>query len=116
MTQTYTNAMGQNYREGTVTALNEVIQLASFLTWGFVSICLKGTWTGVITFEACNDPAATFFALPMTPIAGGATVTTASANGLWYVQNTGFSVIQARFSTATSGTPVIAIRSLPGQV
>ena len=114
MATLYTNNMGQNYRQGTLNVVQDDVTLSQFLTWGFLGIQISGTWTGTITFEGTVD-GTNWVALPVTPIAGGATVTTATGNGIWFVQNTGFAAVRARSSTFTSGNPVVSIRSLPGQ-
>lgn len=115
MTATYTNDKGQNYRAGTLDTNADVLQLAQLLTWGFVGIQLTGSWTGTITFEASVD-GTTFVALPVTPIAGGATVTSATINGIWYVQNTGFRIIRVRATAAMTGSTAVSFASLPSQI
>lgn len=76
------------------------------------AIQLTGTWSGTVTFESTVD-GTTWVTQNMLPSTGAQTaVTTATANGVWYTQQTNMvvSAVRARFSTATSGTVVVTIR------
>ena len=115
MTVTLTQSGNFFFSQGSVTALNEVISISRLTTWGNVGIQVTGTWTGTLTFEVSVD-GTNFVTLGVTPTAGGAVVTTATANGAWTVQNGGYTTVRARFSTPTSGTPVITLRFASSQV
>ena len=115
MATAYMNAMGQNYRQGTVGAVSDVIQLGQLLTWGQIGFQVTGTWVATLNFEVSVD-GTNFVATVATPAAGGAAVGTVTGNGVWTLQNLGFSIVQVRVSAYTSGTPTISIRSLPSQV
>lgn len=93
----------------TVNAQNVAATLAGLPSPGKAAFQLVGAFSGTITFEASVD-GTTFAALPVTPIAGGATVTTATAAGIWYVDTQGFAVVRARCSAYTSGTPALSAR------
>lgn len=115
MAVTLTNkAGGPGFAQGTVTATDDAITLQRFTTWNFCAIKISGTWSGTITFEAMVEDGV-WDAISVTPFATVTTVTTTTANGAWSVQNTGFAGLRARFSTATSGTPKITIKSLGSQ-
>lgn len=111
MTMTLTVAtMTLNKAQGSVTAADETITMARTNGNG-VAFQLTGTWTGTITFEASVD-GTNFVAFNVTPSNSGTDVSTATANGAWSKANNGYAAFRARFSTATSGTPVITIRSV----
>jgi hypothetical protein len=114
MTITLTAPIGPNFAQGTVTATDEAITLVRFITWNFCGIQITGTWSGTITFEATVD-GTNWVAISVTPFASVTLTSTATANGCWSVQNVGFAGLRARFSTASSGTPKITIKSLPSQ-
>lgn len=115
MAITYTSATNLlNYIQGTVTATDEAITLNRFLTWGFVAFQITGTWTGTITFEGTVD-GATWVTISVTPSNSSTTATSATANGVWWIENTGYQGFRARFSTASSGTPKITIKGLQSQ-
>jgi hypothetical protein len=75
-----------------------------------LSVQLVGTgFTGTVTFEASVDKA-TWVACPVEPLAGGATVTSATADGIWIASPgaLGFGLqglaFRARLSALTGGT------------
>jgi hypothetical protein len=78
-----------------------------------VAVQLSGTWTGTVTFEVSID-GTTYTALNMTPPNSTAAVTTATANGQWMGSAVGFRYFRARFSTPSSGSPVVGIRETLG--
>ena len=72
---------------------------------------ITGTWTGTVTFECCtqgNEAAPTPIAVSAvaTP---GTLVTTATANGVYRTNNgtAGGLKVRARYTTATSPSPVV---------
>lgn len=100
-----------NLVKGSVTATDETITLSRQFTAGGVAFQVSGTWTGTITFEASVD-GANWVTFNVTPSASGTDVSTTTANGAWSKQNNGYQAFRARFSTASSGTPVIVIRGV----
>jgi len=74
---------------------------------GGVAVQLTGTWAGTVTFSASVD-GTNFDLIPATPIAGGATVTSATANGQWTANCAGFSQFKLKRTVATSGTGPVA--------
>lgn len=116
MTATQTKPRGnpRAFIEGTVTATDETIALAGFLTHGSIGIQLSGTWTGTITFEATIQ-GTTWVTVGLFPVAtpAASVATTATANGMWGNVLNGARAFRCRFSTASSGTPVISINYLP---
>lgn len=115
MTVILTQAGNYFFSQGSVTAVNEAISISRLNTWGTVAIQVTGTWAGTLTFEASID-GTNYVAAGVTPIAGGAVVTTTTANGIWWLQNNGYITIRARFSTATSGTVVLSLRYAGSQI
>lgn len=78
------------------------------------AVQITGTWAGTITFEASVD-GTNFAAVNLTPAASATPASTTTANGLWAGSVGGFRSLRARFSTKTSGTPVITIRATAGR-
>jgi hypothetical protein len=70
-----------------------------------VGLQITGTFVATVTFEVSIN-GADFVSLSMTPSAGGAAVTTATAPGLFQATNvpTPYAVFRARVSAFTSGT------------
>lgn len=117
MTTTLTTASNlKGYIAGTVTAVDEVITLSRLSEFGGVGIQISGTWAGTITFEATIDGAnwVAFVMRPSTSLDPADAVSTTTASGAWTAPNEAYQAVRARYSTDTSGTPVIVIRSLPG--
>ena len=67
-----------------------------------VALQLAGTWVGTVTFEATVD-ADTWVTFNMVPAASATPASTATSNGAWSANCSGFEAVRARFSTATSG-------------
>lgn len=103
-----------NFNQVTATAQDEACTLTRFTTWGFAAFQLTGTWAGTVTFEASVD-SANWVTVSVTPSNSATTVTTATGNGVWWVENTGYAAFRARFSTATSGTVKMTIKYLASQ-
>lgn len=76
-----------------------------------VQVQVAGTFVGTATFEASMD-GATWIAVPMTPIGGGATVTTATAPGQWFCATLAPLHFRTRCSAFTSGTIVVTTAEL----
>lgn len=103
-----------NFVAGTVTATDDAITLNRIRATGGVSIQVTGTWTGTITFEVITDEvAATWVTFFMTPSNSATDAGTTTGNGAWSKAISGYKSVRARFSTASSGTPAIAIRYTP---
>jgi len=98
-----------NVAQGSVTASNDAVYLTRLMTLGGVAIQVTGTWSGTLTFEVTVD-GTNWAAFNVTPSNSGTDVSTTTANGAWSKQNNGYAGVRARFSTATSGTPVITIK------
>jgi hypothetical protein len=84
---------------------------------GGATIQLAGTFSATLQFEATNaaqpfDPAnsASWTSIAMTPLAGGSTVTSATAVGTWQTNIAGLTAIRVRCSTYASGTVVVTIQ------
>ena len=63
---------------------------------------ISGTFVGTVTFEGSTD-GTNFTALTVTPVYGGANVTTATAQGIWRASIAGLQKIRVRVSAYTSG-------------
>jgi hypothetical protein len=99
---------------GVVAVANDTVSIRRFMTWGVVGCQITGTWTGTVTFEGTID-GTNWVAQSVTPSAGGAAVTAATANGIFANANNSLAGFRARLSTATSGSAVVTIKSLPSQ-
>lgn len=69
---------------------------------------ITGTWTGTVTFEGSVD-GANFVAMAATPLIGGATASTATANGAWRCNLAGLVAMRLRGSATITGTAVVTI-------
>jgi hypothetical protein len=74
---------------------------------GDVVVQLSGTFVGTVTFEATLN-GTNYVTCEAQPIAGGASVTTAAATGIWRLRATGLKA-RVRCSAYTSGTIVVAM-------
>lgn len=72
-----------------------------------VGIGLTGTWVGTASFYGSFD-GVTFSALTVTPFASGTTVSSATANGNWYVNVQNYMVVKVVF-TRTSGSLSVTV-------
>ena len=77
-----------------------------------IYVRVSGTFVGTLTFGASID-GTNYDAAGMTPIAGGATVTTATAPGAWVpvpsIKLYGARYFRLRMTAYTSGTAVVEI-------
>lgn len=71
---------------------------------------ITGTWTQTLQFEQSIDKA-TWATWAVTPNAGGASVTSTTANGLWFGSLAGAKWIRVRVSAFTSGTAVVSMQA-----
>jgi hypothetical protein len=67
-----------------------------------VAVQITGTFVGTVTFETSLD-GTNFVATGLTPAAGGAAASTATAVGLWILTPNGVNLFRARVSAYTSG-------------
>jgi len=67
-----------------------------------LGVQVSGTFVGTVTFEATIN-GASWVALALAPVGGGAAVSTASAPGLFSGVVSGFAQFRARVSAYTSG-------------
>jgi hypothetical protein len=94
----------------TLRAVNDELRFADDTVNQCLAIQLKGAgFTGTVTFEASVNKS-DWVACPVEPIAGGATVTTATADGIWLASPGALGLglyglaFRARLSTLTGGT------------
>ena len=73
----------------------------------YVTFQLTGTWTGTVTFEGTLLDGASFTSVLATLLSSGVAAATATATGIYRIDATGLLQVQARFSTASSGTVVV---------
>lgn len=74
-------------------------------------ISLTGTWSATVQFETSPDFGLTWAAISGTPLAGGAAVSSTTANGIWIFNVSSFTMIRARVSAFTSGTVAVNIQA-----
>ena len=74
-----------------------------------VGIGVTGTWAGTLSFYGSTD-GINFFALSVTPFASGTNVSTATANGNWFVNAQNLMVVKVEF-TRTSGSATVIMSS-----
>lgn len=102
-------AVAKNLTTGTSASCVTGVQAALISTQGSgsASIVVTGTWVGTLTFKAAADEKVTFNTVASYPQAGGASVTTATANGTWFVKAAGYRWVCVYFSAYTSGTAAV---------
>jgi hypothetical protein len=100
--------------KGSLAATDNTLTLQRFITWGAVGFQLAGTFTGTVTFE-CTVDGTNWVALQVFPSNSSTGVTTATAVGVFVIANNAFQGVRVRFSTASSGTVLATIKSLPSQ-
>ncbi len=74
-----------------------------------VGIQITGTWTGTLIFEGSVN-ATDWFTVSALPIGGTTVVTTATANGQWQADVSGFSDFRVRCSVVGTSTAVVDLR------
>jgi Zn-dependent M28 family amino/carboxypeptidase len=67
---------------------------------------ITGTFVGTLSFEATVD-GTNYVPVAAEPVAGGASVTSATGPGLWRIRAGGFHSLRVRCSAFTSGAPVV---------
>jgi hypothetical protein len=91
---------------------NVTIVLGGQATIGIDVESTSGTLT--LSFEATiND--VNWFAISATPVAGGSTITSTTANGQWVASTSGYYAVRARVSSFTSGSMTVSAVVTPGQ-
>lgn len=98
--------MSSPIREASLSAANDALTIG-VVNKGGVALQLTGTFTGTVSFEATVD-GLTWVAFNMVPSNSATAASSATAVGAWSANCAGYSIVRARFSTATSGT-VIAV-------
>lgn len=88
------------------------VALAGAHAYAVTGIQVTGTWTGTLTVEGTVD-GTNFATLAATPAAGGAAVTTTTANGLWRCNIAGMQSVRLRGSAAMTGSAVVTIIAAP---
>lgn len=98
-----------------ITALAGAAQLLGVDGAGSLSVQVSGTWTGTLAFQASNDGGATWYSIPAWPVAGGASVTSTTANGNWTLPACFGPYIQVVSTAWTSGTAAVSMVGLRGE-
>jgi hypothetical protein len=88
------------------------VALAGAHAYAVAGVQVTGTWTGTLTFEGTAD-GTTYVAMAATPVVGGASVSTATAGGLWRCNIAGLAGMRLRGSAAITGTAVVTIVAGP---
>lgn len=97
---------------GNLTYLNAVQQVA-VNGESTCTVSIAGTFSATVTFEGTSD-GVNWYAIPMTPYAGGSSSSTATAAGLWFSPCAGLQAYRARVSAFTSGAVQTVLRSSMG--
>lgn len=71
-----------------------------------VGVQLTGTFSATLQFEGSQDNGANWFAVAISPMPNGATVSSATATGNWALSTAGLTDVRVRCSTYSSGTVV----------
>lgn len=71
-----------------------------------VSISISGTWTGTLTFEGTNNDGI-WTSVTVTPMAGGAKVTSTTTSGLFALVNGGVIKVRVRATAAITGSALV---------
>jgi hypothetical protein len=69
---------------------------------------VTGTWTGTLTFEGTVD-GTNYAAMAATPVVGGSSVSTTTANGAWRSNIAGLQAIRLRGTASMTGTAVVTV-------
>jgi hypothetical protein len=75
-----------------------------------VALALSGTWTGTVQFVGSAD-GVNWASIGAVPIAGGATVTSATGNATWSIASGGVQYVCAYASTYTTGPIAVSMSS-----
>lgn len=72
----------------------------------YASVTIVGAMSATVSFFVSNDQT-TWFPIALTPAAGGAAVTTATAAGAWSANVQPWAYLRAGTTAYTSGSPVV---------
>ncbi len=78
---------------------------------GGATLTLAGTWSGTLQFEAQGADGKTWVAISATPSNSTTTVTSATGNGTWQVNVSGYTAVRIRCSTFSTGTVNASVAS-----
>jgi len=76
---------------------------------GGATFDIQGTWTGTISFYMTANGGATWNAVNMMPVAATTAVTSATANGSWQRNVSGFTGLCMLSSAAMTGSATVTI-------
>jgi hypothetical protein len=100
---------------GSLTATNQAATLTP-VGCAFAGVQITGTWAGTVQFEGSID-GTNFFALGAFPPGSLlAPVTSATANGQWFLPCGGLNKVRVRCSAFTSGTIAVTVQGSGGAV
>lgn len=80
------------------------------------AVNLAGFGSATVQFEGSIDASTTWVAVKALPAAGGALVTSATGNGQWLINGSGFRAVRTRASAYSSGTIVAWINASSGPI
>jgi hypothetical protein len=87
-------------------AVTNSTQIIDVENYNSLSVQLSGTWAGTIQFEASADRG-TFTTIYGLGVNATALVTTTTTSGIWRFNVAGIKLFQVKFTTATSGNPIV---------
>lgn len=96
------------------TAAADYVLLPLFQDTAAVAVQLEGTFSGTVQFEHSVDGGVTWLATSGVPGAGGASVTSATAAGIWRFAEAGTSHFRVRCSAYSSGAITAVISASKG--
>jgi len=99
-----TDVVSQNQSVGSLNAAVTAQQRGQ----STAAVQVTGIGSLTLSFEATIDNV-NWFALSAYPLAGGAAVTTTTANGQWLMDTAGFFQVRVRCSAYTSGTATVSL-------
>src|SRR5882724_7244472 len=92
---------GSDRKTGNIVNNGDIVQFQALsATMGAIQV--SGTFTGTISFE-CSIDGTNWTALSVTPVGGGAAVTSATAVGTWSFSGA-LAVVRTRASASMTGT------------
>lgn len=83
-------------------------QVVSTTGQGTAALQVTGTFVGTLTITGSVD-GINYASIVMYPVAGGASVSTATSTGIWVANIAGLSTVKIAFTAYTSGTAVTAV-------
>ena len=98
---------------GQLAAANAVVTLAVDGMNAAV-VQLTGAWVGTVAWFASVDGGTTYFPVNMLPFGGGASTSSASANGQWEFAAGGLTHLQAQMTAWTSGSATALLAAASG--